>query len=87
MKQAMAIALTATSEKDVSEKKINDLGLKIFSSELKTMKKDYEQTVSLSLVKVDGEWKIAKIEDDSAFINAITGGMIEGAKYMEQVVD
>ena len=39
----------------------------------KLTEKSYETTVPMKLKKVEGEWKVAKMEDDSEFMNAILG--------------
>ena len=47
--------------------------------------KSYEKTVPMKLTKVEGDWKVAKIEDDSEFMNGMFGGMIDIVKEFEKL--
>ena len=41
----------------------------------------------MKLTMVENEWKIAKIEDDSEFLNAMLGGMIDIFKGSDELRD
>ena len=73
MSELMAAAFDGASQEE-----IDAMGKKILEEELdKLTEKSYETTVPMKLKKVEGEWKVAKIEDDSEFLNAMFGGMID----------
>ena len=69
MSELMAAAVDGASQEE-----IDAMGKKILEEELdKLTEKSYETTVPMKLKKVEGEWKVAKMEDDSEFMNAILG--------------
>lgn len=69
MSELMAAAFDGASQEE-----IDAMGKKILEEELdKLTEKSYETTVPMKLKKVEGEWKVAKMEDDSEFMNAILG--------------
>ena len=69
MSELMAAAFDGASQEE-----IDAMGKKILEEELdKLTEKSYETTVPMKLKKVEGEWKVAKMEYDSEFMNAILG--------------
>ena len=69
MSELMAAAVDGASQEE-----IDAMDRKILEEELdKLTEKSYETTVTMKLKKVEGEWKVAKMEDDSEFMNAILG--------------
>lgn len=69
MSELMAAAFDGASQEE-----IDAMDRKILEEELdKLTEKSYETTVPMKLKKVEGEWKVAKMEDDSEFMNAILG--------------
>ena len=69
MSELMAAAVDGASQEE-----IDAMDRKILEEELdKLTEKSYETTVPMKLKKVEGEWKVAKMEDDSEFMNAILG--------------
>lgn len=71
-----------------SQEEIDAIGDTIMAEELsKLTEKTYEKTVPLKLTKVENEWKVAKIEDDSEFLNAMLGGMMDIVKGFEELGD
>lgn len=72
--KAIGMAFSGASE-DEMEQVLVDL----FSGKLAEMKEgehDFEATATISLSKVDGEWKIDEIDDESDFFDCLTGGII-----------
>ena len=66
--------LMAAAVDGASQEAIDAMDRKILEEELdKLTEKSYETTVPMKLKKVEGEWKVAKMEDDSEFMNAILG--------------
>ena len=55
----------------------------IFIENLEAATFDLEQTVTISLTKEDGQWVVDAFEDDSPFIDAITGGLLTFSKGIE----
>ena len=69
MSELMAAAVDGASQEE-----IDAMDRKILEEELDELtEKSYETTVPMKLKKVEGEWKVAKMEDDSEFMNAILG--------------
>ena len=69
-----------------SEEEIDAIGTRILAEELTNLtEKSYEKTVPMKLTKVEGDWKVAKIEDDSEFLNGMFGGMIDIVKEFEKL--
>ena len=61
---------------------------RILTEELTNLtEKSYEKTVPMKLTKVEGDWKVAKIEGDSEFLNGMFGGMIDIVKEFEKFGD
>ena len=74
MKDLVGIGDEYDDEMEVSQEEIDAMDRKILEEELdKLTEKSYETTVPMKLKKVEGEWKVAKMEDDSEFMNAILG--------------
>lgn len=76
--QAIALAFSGASEEEISE-----LATSLFSSKMKTMEKNYTDTVTLNLTKVDGSWKVDALDVDSEMSDALMGGLISAASTME----
>ncbi len=71
--QALGLAFSGASDKQVEE-----LAETLFTEQLdKLTKKDYTKTVSVSLEKVDDQWKISEFDEESDVLNAMSGGLIE----------
>ncbi|SCK01998.1 Uncharacterised protein [uncultured Eubacterium sp.] len=71
--QALGLAFSGASDKQVEE-----LAETLFTEQLdKLTKKDYTKTVSVSLEKVDDQWKISELDEESDVLNAMSGGLIE----------
>ena len=81
MSELMAAAVDGASQEE-----IDAMGKKILEEELTNLtEKSYEKTVSMKLTKVEGKWKVAKIEDDSEFMNAMLGGLVDVVKAFEEL--
>lgn len=78
MAQAFTMALSGSSEEAIEKK-----ALEILSAKIEETKMDYEKTVSLSLSKKEDQWVVDEVAEDSDFYNAITGGMLEATKNIE----
>lgn len=78
--------LLAAAFSGASEEEIDAMGKRILEEELTNLtEKSYEKTVPMKLTKVEGDWKVAKIEDDSEFLNGMFGGMIDIVKEFEKL--
>lgn len=72
--KAFAMAFSGASEDEIEQVLID-----LFTEKLAEMKEgehDFEATATLSLSKVDGEWKIDAIDDESDFLDYLTGGIV-----------
>ena len=49
------------------------------TSSLNDAKKDYSKTITVTLKKESGKWVV---QEDDAFSNALTGGMLDFAQSM-----
>ena len=61
-----------------SEEETEQVLVDLFSGRLAEMKegeRDFEATATISLSKVDGEWKIDEIDDESDVLDCLTGGI------------
>lgn len=76
--QALALAFS-----DVEEAAVESLGTKLFKEKAGNMEKTYTKTLSIPLSQVDGAWIVDEIDEDSPFINALTGGLVDAAKELE----
>lgn len=78
--QALTLAFDGASEEQI-EKLANTL----FETEINKLKKrTYSETVTLDLVKKDDTWKVAAVDGDSSFLNALTGNMIKTLENLEE---
>lgn len=85
LQRAMTEMLSAAFS-GASEEEIEAIGTKLLAEELTNLtEKSYEKTVPMKLIKVKDEWKVAKIEDDSEFLNAMLGGMIDVVKEFDEL--
>ena len=80
--QAFALAFS-----DTSEDAIEELGISIFKEKVDAMEKTFTKTVTIPLSNVDGAWVIDELDDDSPFTDALTGGLVESAKTLENAFD
>lgn len=71
--KAFGMAFSGASEDEMEQVLVDLFAEKI--AEMKEGEHDFEATATISLSKVDGEWKINAIDDDSDFINCLTGDM------------
>lgn len=69
------------SPDDLIEYKLNDILLQ----KLNAAEADYERTVALTLTKGQDGWIIDEYEEDGAFRNALTGGIVNFLKDFEQL--
>lgn len=76
--QIFAMAFSGASDEEIDEMSNN-----IFMENLEAATFDLEQTVTISLTKEDGQWVVDAFEDDSPFIDAITGGLLTFSKGIE----
>ena len=70
MSQGFTLALSGASEDDLSE-----LASSIFSTKINSMEKSYTDTVTVSLSKVDGNWKVDDIKSNAELTDALLGGL------------
>ena len=70
MSQGFTLALSGASEDDLSE-----LASSIFSTKINSMEKSYTDTVTVSLFKVDGNWKVDDIKSNAELTDALLGGL------------
>ncbi len=78
--QAFGLALAGSSEEQMEEPAIN-----IFEEKFKELEeKDYHETVKLHLEKTDEGWKVSEIDEDSPFLNAVSGGMLNAVKEISE---
>ena len=71
--KAIGMAFSGASEEETEQVLVD-----LFSGRLAEMKegeRDFEATATISLSKVDGEWKIDEIDDESDFLDCLTGGI------------
>lgn len=54
---------------------------------MKKVEKDYNGTATINLTKKDGKWQIDKFDDNGDFINALSGGVVESIKNIEEIYD
>ena len=80
--QAFALAFS-----DASEESIEQMGTSIFKEKVDAMEKTYTKTISIPLSNVDGQWVIDELDDESPFTNALTGGLVEAAKALDDAFD
>ena len=72
--KAIGMAFSGASEEETEQVLVD-----LFSGRLAEMKegeRDFEATATISLSKVDGEWKVDEIDDESDFLDCLTGGII-----------
>ena len=67
----------------LSEEKATKKAMELFEEVFKGAKKTYEQDVTLDVEKVDGKWKVSDLDGSEEFANAITGGMLESVKKLQ----
>ncbi len=70
MSQGFTLALSGASEDDLSE-----LASSIFSTKINSMEKSYTDTVTVSLSKVDGNWKVDDSKSNAELTDALLGGL------------
>ncbi|MCR5034343.1 MAG: DUF5105 domain-containing protein [Clostridia bacterium] len=79
--QALTLAFGGASDEQIEE-----LANTIFESKMDELKeKTYSETVTLDLVKKDDVWKVAEIDEDSEFLNALSGNMIKTLDKLEEI--
>ena len=76
--QALTLAFS-----DADEDAIAALGASLFKEKAADMEKTYTETVSIPLSQVDGAWVVDEIDEESPFINALTGGLVDAADTLE----
>lgn len=81
--QAFTMALSGSSNEQ-----LESLAVTLLTTEINKLdSKDYKQTVTISLSKKDDTWIIDGFEENGDFYNAITGGIIEAGKNLEDAYD
>ena len=80
LSQGFAAALNGASDEEMGE-----LGSSILTQKLNGMEKSYTGTATLSLTKVDDQWKVDTIADDSDFVNVLSGGLLDTANTINEV--
>ena len=70
-----------------SDKQIEKLSETLLAKHMKKVEKDYTGTAKIHLTKKDGKWQIDKFDDNSDFINALSGGVVESIKNIEEIYD
>lgn len=81
--QAFTLAFSGASDEEMEK-----LANTIFESKINELEeKTYSETVSLDLVKDGDTWKVAPIDDDSDFMNALCGNMIKALDQIEDAFD
>ena len=74
--QMFVLALGNTSEEE-----IETLGETMLSEKLSELsEKTYEKTAELTLTMKDSKWVVDKLEDEGAFIDTISGGLVSSLK-------
>lgn len=53
----------------------------------KQIEKDHTGTATIHLTQKDGKWQIDKFDDNGNFINALSGGVVESIKNIEEIYD
>ncbi len=77
--EGISLAISGTSEEEINKLLEDKLSKKINEATF-----DYESTVPLSLTKTKEGWIIDEYNDDSEFLNALTGGIIDTSKDMAE---
>ena len=78
--QAITMAFEGASDEEIEK-----LANTTFESKMSELKeKTYSETVTLNLVNKDDVWKVAEIDDDDEFWNALTGNMIKTLDQLEE---
>ena len=67
---------------DISEEELDSMMEEIMAEKLNATAKDYENTGTVNLTKTEDGWIIDKFADDSDFINALTGGLMDYANKL-----
>lgn len=70
-----------------SDKQIEKLSETLLAKHMKKVEKDYNGTATIHLTKKDGKWQIDKFDDNGDFINALSGGVVESIKNIEEIYD
>lgn len=79
--QAFALAFS-----DPSDEQLEKLFETVFTPKIEALsEKSYSQTVTIGLTSIDGVWKVDGIEEDSDFINALSGNLIKSMENLEEV--
>lgn len=78
--QALDLAMSGADEE-----KLTEVAMEIFAEKFDELSdKDYSATVKLPLEKTEDGWKVSQIDDDSDFLNALTGGMLDAVKKISE---
>lgn len=75
--EGISLAISGTSEEEINKLLEDKLSKKINEATF-----DYESTVPLSLTKTEDGWIIDEYSNDSEFLNALTGGIIDTSNDM-----
>ena len=76
IQEAFALAFSGALKEE-----INKVMNSCFKDEFEKLeKKEFQKTATVSLTKGDDGWTVDEIEDDSEFMDAITGGMVSIVK-------
>ena len=65
---------------EMKEEDLEEMAVSILEEQMENAEKDYVSNTTMSMTKTDGKWIIDKsMKDDAAFLNAISGGMMDVA--------
>nr|WP_315025071.1 DUF4878 domain-containing protein [uncultured Aminipila sp.] len=77
--EGISLAISGTSEEEINKLLEDKLSKKINEATF-----DYESTTPLSLTKTEDGWIIDEYSNDSEFLNALTGGIIDTSNDMAE---
>ena len=76
-------ALISMQTTDLTEDDITEAGLSIFKDKLEGLtEKTYEAKVTISLTNTEEGWKVDSLDDDTTFINALSGGLLTASESL-----
>ena len=73
---------------NVSDEEMEAMANKIFMEKLDAAtEKTYKDSTVINLKKVDGEWKVSEINDDSNLMNVMCGGIVDAIEDINKMFD
>lgn len=82
LSQAFAAALSGASQDELSE-----IASGILLEKINAMEKTYSGTATISLTKVDDQWKVDQIDQNGDFMNVLTGGLVDTVNRLASAYD